>query len=136
MKMPDLRPYKDETLNDSDKSWVVPDGEVWKLKRVWVDFAATATVGNRVPAVEIKDKAGAVIARLPSQYAAAASATTRILFAPNVNNQNANTNLGFTVEMPEFLVMPGCTLRIYDVWAIDAAADDMKVYFQVEVGTV
>lgn len=136
MKMPDLRPYKDETDNDSDKSWVVPDGEVWNIVDLAINYASSATVGNRFICAQAKDKDGDVCWRVAVHAAHPASLTARYQFAPGLAVLTWDAALYQEPFPNRALLLPGWTLQVFDAAAIDAAADDMHVYFQVEVGTV
>ena len=45
----------DATANDSDKSWVVPGNEMWRLNFAYVLLAATTAVGSRLVTIRVKD---------------------------------------------------------------------------------
>lgn len=54
----------DETLNDHDKEFVCPAGEVWRLNAVFVKYVSDATVGNRQVVAEVQNAAGSVLGRI------------------------------------------------------------------------
>ena len=114
---------RDATLNDSDKSFTVPTGKVHDLKFVYVQFAATATVGSRTVAVVITDGTNEVL-RCTAGSQVTASATARFIFGQTTMDGYTGTT---SEPLPGCLLPAGYVVRVYDVSAIDAAADDMTV---------
>ena len=127
----------DSTANDSDKSWVVPNNEQWKLNSVFVTLATTATAGNRVLTIEVQDELSNVIFALAAGAVQAASGTVKYSFAIGAPRETTAVNGYLLVNCPRDLwLSAGYTLRVYDSAAVDAAADDMTVSFQVSKFTV
>lgn len=122
----------DATLNDSDKSFVVPAGEVWKLNWAHVELISTATVGNRQIAMNVKDASGNVIYSIAAGIVQAASLTRHFNFAQGVYRETAFVANEIQVPIPmDLWLSEGFTLQFLDSAAIAVAADDMTVAFQV-----
>ncbi len=123
----------DTTLNDSDKSFTVPAGKVWRVLSVWVEFTSTATVGNRQVAVEFQDGAANVIGRVVAGATQAAGQTRYYLFAADMPDLTAFRDTDYlSTPLPASLELPaGYVVRVYDKNTVDAAADDMIVRMMV-----
>lgn len=120
--------WAEETANDSDKQIAVTANQVWQLLHIWVEFTTTVVVGDRQITIEIQDGAADVIARIRSGVEQAASLTYRYLFAPSMNDLLANRNEWVSTPMPPTFIFPETyIIRVYDITATDAAADDMIV---------
>lgn len=128
----------DATANDSDKSFTVPTGKVWKLLAVQFHIAATATVGNRLMAFVVTDGTN-IIFTGPAFTNVAASQTGSYHGAPGLADQTTvvprrmsdgvslATSGGTFGLSSEMYLNEGYVVRIYDGAAIDAAADDLIV---------
>jgi hypothetical protein len=102
----------DTALNDSDKSFTVPAGKIWRVKWVWVELISTAI------------KAGAV---------QAASITRNYMFSPYAVNLTSFVDTSFlSTPIPELILPQNFIIRAFDSTAVDAAADDMVVHLMVE----
>lgn len=127
----------DEALNDSDKTFTVPASTEWKVQWIWVELTTTAVVGNREIVIEIQDNAADVIARIKAGIVQAASLTRYYLFAPNVTELTAfrGTAAADTLStiMPEWVLPAAYVIRVYDIAAVDAAADDLII--QMGIGS-
>ena len=123
---------KDTAANDSDKSWTVPAGEYWKLLSLRAVLVSTAAAGNRQLCIEISDGTDVILRIIPGGTQAA-SLTRYYNFAIGMTHLTAfidNTHI--TSPLPsELMLLPGYVVRVYDKTAIDAAADDLSVYFQI-----
>jgi len=53
---------EDESLNDSDKTFVVPSGKIWEVLWIFVEYTSSGDVGDRQFAVRILDPDDDVIA--------------------------------------------------------------------------
>lgn len=130
----------DEALNDSDKSFVVPASTEWRIKSIWVELISTAVAGNREIVIEIQDGAADVVARIKAGIVQAASLTRYYLFAAHVTELVAfrGTAIADTLStiMPEWVLPATYVVRVYDIAAVDAAADDMVVQMLVEARSV
>ncbi|MDB4278431.1 hypothetical protein N9917_02375 [Deltaproteobacteria bacterium] len=131
--VPPLVSVRDETANDSDKSWTVPDNEVWKITRMCSSFTSSATVGNRIITVREENAAGDVLQRLVSGKVQAASSTVSYCFLQGIFRETTVVNGSLQVPIPiDFYIPGGNVLRVLDSAAVDAAADDMVINFQYE----
>ncbi|TNE61199.1 MAG: hypothetical protein EP341_00850 [Sphingomonadales bacterium] len=125
---------RDATANDSDKSWVVPGNELWKITHACVNLTTTATVGNRIMTLRVDDPDGNQIKNLVAGAVQAASADVFYCMIQGIYRETSVINGAIQVPLPaDFYVIPNSTIRFYDSAAIDAAADDMIVNFQVEI---
>jgi len=130
--------YRDGTLNDSDKSFTVPAGKLWKINAIYAQLNCTATVGNRELVAYVSDGANVILGfgtnvsvtasqvsvmRLRTGQGAYATTATVYLTAPQ-NLAEAGVNDGLPTD---FYLPAGYIIRVYDVAAVDAAADDLVV---------
>ena len=118
----------DATANDSDKTFTVPASTIWEPLFVAVTFVTTATVGNRKMRMEIGD--GAALWWYKEWAPLQVASQTRVYFAalglPDDAAFDAVGRARILLE-PRFPLPAGWTVRLYDVNAIDATADDMTV---------
>lgn len=120
----------DAVANDSDKSWTVPDGEMWKIIYANVILVTTATVGNRQIRFSVSDADGNDVGYIPAGAVQAASLTRSYGFMQGIYRETAFIDSMIQVPIPTDLYLPsGYTVRFYDSAAIAAAADDMTVSF-------
>ena len=128
----------DETLNDSDKSIPVPASAEWQVLWLWVEFASTATVGDRQIVIEIQDSAADVIAQIRAGITQAASLTRYYMFGPSMADMFVvrDGDWIMTPLPPTLILQTGDIIRIYDNNAVDAAADDMVIQMQIAARTV
>lgn len=120
---------KDETLNDSDKTFAVPAGRVWSVLWIWIRMSTTATVGNREIIVDIRDDTGTVIASLNTGINHAENLIRFYLFAEGLPRETAffsTDNLYHPT--PKISLPPTFDVRVLDSAVVDVAADDMFVY--------
>ncbi len=126
----------DVTTADSDKTFTVPANCQWKIAEIWVELTSTATVGNRVLAVDIQTSGGTVIGGITSAAQQAASKLYQYSIAPENNFQTSPTIASpavIRVSLPISgrLLDSGQKIRVYEIEGVDAAADDMLVYLTV-----
>ncbi len=118
----------DEATNDSDKTLVVPADTTWEILNIRAELIATATVGNRQMRLEIQDSASDIIYEHRHQTAIlqAASATRIYNWAPGSVDLAAliETDTIFW-QIPRLILPEASIIRIYDINAVDAAADDL-----------
>lgn len=133
-----LRLVADETLNDSDKVITVPAGKRWRILWIAVELITTAVGGNRTIGLEIRDSDGDIIYTEEANEAQAANATILYEFLPGVPKEAVHA-LAWNHEIltlpPIVILDPGYDIRIRDVSAVDAAADDMDIQIMVLEGT-
>jgi len=118
----------DATANDSDKTFAVPASTVWEPQFVVVTLVTTATVGNRKMRLEIGD--GTDLWWFKEWTPLQAASLTRNYFTaiglPDDAAFDANGRARMELE-PRFALGAAWTVRLFDVNAIAAAADDMTV---------
>lgn len=123
----------DSTPNDSDKSFTVPNGEMWKLNYLLVTMATSATVGNRQLMIEVQNSAGTVLGRISAGAVQAAATTRYYSCMQGIYRETTFINNELQVPIPMDAYLPaGVVLRVYDSAAIDPAADDMTVSYSVK----
>jgi len=127
---------RDATANDSDKTVLtVPTGKVVRLTRVYAQLTATATVGNRILRCVITNGTDPIwVSPSPGNIAASQVGAIELdtSFADYVATipvtdlaQSVNLNAKATCFMPDMLLLAGFVVRVADMPAIDAAADDL-----------
>lgn len=122
------------TTNDSDKTFTVPDGEMWKILSADIVLVTTATVGNRQIRFSVSNPDGNVMGYIPAGTTQAASLTRSYGFMQGIYRETAFIDGMIQVPIPVDLYLPaGSTIRFYDSAAIDAAADDMTVAFSYQL---
>lgn len=117
--------------NDSDKTFVVPAGEAWRIVTIYVENVTTATAGNRFITVKVTDAADAAYVSSAAD-AQAASLTNRYQFAPVPTSSTGSAVHGKVYAFPDLVIPAGHKVRILDAGAVDAAADDMTVRMFIE----
>ena len=130
---PELKLISDEDLNDSDKIvFTVPDGEVYEVLWIHVEYAASSDAGNRALNVQFRDRDDDVVLQRYMGDNIIVSETWHVLFAPGAPLQEDETGVGIKqayVPLPQPTMLPaGFDLRITDSSAVAAAADDMVVH--------
>ena len=140
--------FTDHTANNSDKTLdlsqytnggVKSSGEI-ELKYGIIALTTTATAGNRLMTIQVKDENGnEVFHTHPGSYQAA-SLTYHYYLMPGIYRETvsavAEATVDGTIQMPfpeDFEWPTGWSIRIYDKNAIDAAADDMLIDLALEV---
>jgi hypothetical protein len=123
----------DTALNDSDKSFTVPAGKIWRVKWVWVELISTATVGNRQMTIQLQDNTADIIGTIKAGAVQAASITRNYMFSPYAVNLTSFVDTSFlSTPIPELILPQNFIIRAFDSTAVDAAADDMVVHLMVE----
>jgi hypothetical protein len=116
----------DAALDDSDKSFTATGN--WLINGVSVKYISTASVGNRVVTLILKNAAGTEVARWIAGGTQAASLTYYYNFTPCGALNTTVANLQFQIPIPWNMCIPnGYILQVIDTAAIAAAADDMTV---------
>jgi hypothetical protein len=125
--MTDLAGYLEElTVDDSDKSFVVPPKRAYEVISGTGRITTTATVGNRTNRLELLDPAGNLILGVSGSASVAASQTDAAF-------GDISAAAASDITVVPVLVPPGGSIRYYDDAAIDAAADDLEVRIMVRV---
>lgn len=118
----------DEAADDSDKKFLVATGEEWIVKSIWIELTTTADAGDRLLVVEIQDTADDVVDQVRVGIVQAASITRYYHLAPGAPNLTAFIDTDYlSTPIPEWHLPAGYDIRVYDVKAIQAGADDMIV---------
>jgi hypothetical protein len=124
----------DSSANDSDKSFTVPDGEMWKLVFANVVLVTSAAVGNRQIRFSVADPNGNDVGYISAGAVQAASLTRSYGFMQGIYRETTFVDAMIQVPIPIDLYLPaGSSIRFYDSAAIAAAADDMTISFLVQV---
>ena len=127
----------DTAANDSDKTVTVPAGKEWDVQWVYAELATSGTPGNRTLAMYVLDASGNIIFRAGRSGSLAASTTWRAIWGSLGGVANPYAVQGPDGELsllpfPQRLVLPaGFGLRIFDISAIDVAADDLTLRIMV-----
>ena len=124
---------QDVTLNDSNKTFTVPASTQWKILWIYIEYTATATVGTRTLAAQIRDSGDDVIYDVRSGLTITLGQARSFVWMPGVTRESAYVDGMAVVSLPTDLWLPaGYDIRINDRGAIDLAADDMIVHMMVD----
>lgn len=119
---------QDLTANDSDKTFTVPADHLWIINWIAVNYTSTVTAGNRDVVCNILDASANLVGRLISGGVLLANAQRFILWGGGMPDQSDASQEGQTHAIPQTFILPaGFQLRIFDLLAVDAAADDMLI---------
>lgn len=126
---------RDAALNDSDKSFTVPAGKVWDIKKVYGELTCTATVGNRFLCVSVTDGTNVIFRSVNSAGVASQEININLLFTGGTfYDANALTDLAGNAQnlsrsqcVGPMILPAGYVIRVYDLSGIDPAADDLTV---------
>ena len=129
---------QDATANNSDKSFTVPVGKVWKLLSIHAEITCSAKVGSRNLAVSTTNGAdliniqgrtggiGAAQVGVLNIFAGGAFYTAAASYNPTLAGATPNVAFGASYQ-PDILLPAGYVIRVYDTGAVDVAADDLTV---------
>ncbi len=132
--LPLVSRVNDATPNDSDKTFTVPDGYLWKLNSMLVTLVTSADVGNRQIVIEAKNELGAIVGRMSAGAVQAASTTRYYSIMQGIYRETSFVNNDIQIPLPMDTYLPaGYSLRVYDSAAIAAAADDMTVGMSIKL---
>lgn len=127
---------RDAAANNSDKSFTTGAGKVRRLVGIEAELTATATVGNRYLTFNVTDgtnvvyqgpRTAAIVASQVGTLLAscAVASTTNTNDVPKFDAALPNVARGYS--LPELILPAGYVVRVWDVSAVDAAADDLVV---------
>ncbi len=128
LALPSESLVNDATADDSDKTFTVPASTVWEPFFIYVELVTTITGGNRKMRLEIGD--GTDLWWFKEWTPTQAGSITRHYFAAPVLPDDAAFDGDDRARMelePRFALGAAWTIRLFDVNAVDAAADDMTV---------
>ncbi len=80
---------QDGSENLSSFTRDVPDGVIWRVRSIWVRFAATATMGDRVVQVSVEDPDDSDILVLDARAIQAPNTSADYVWAPGMPDQSA-----------------------------------------------
>lgn len=116
----------DATLNDSNKSFTVPEGKTWKLLYGHISLITTATVGNRNMNIRFLDDAGNIMFNIKPNNNQAASLTEDYNLYTNRPIETLPGN--HLISIPNVaILLENWVINVRDDQVIDVAADDMTV---------
>lgn len=123
----------DNAADDSNKSYAVPAGEMWKLTQAFVTLVTSATVGNRQIRFSVVDPDGNQIGYISSGAVQAASTTRGYGFMQGIYRETTFIDGMIQIPIPvDLYLVAGSSIRFWDSAAVDAAADDLTVSFTVQ----
>lgn len=126
--IPVIKELFDSTPNINDKSIVVPNNELWHINFVQAIFVTSATVGNRLLALEVTNADGNLILTIKASITQAASLTRIYTGLQGQFRETSVINDEIHQPIPaDFYLTPGSTIRFYDTADIDGAADDLTI---------
>ena len=124
----------DITLNNSNKTFVVPAGQEWQVLWVKVWYEASSENGNRQLEVRVEDGGDVVVGTWARAACVIAADTQReFCFGAGLADILAYRDTDYaTTPMPNgSMLMAGDVLRVWDRAEIDAGVDDMIVFVQI-----
>lgn len=123
----------DDDPNNSDKTFIVPDGEMWKLIYANVTLFTSAAVGNRQIRLSVVNPDGYDVGYISAGATQAASLTRSYGFLQGIYRETSFIDGMIQTPIPMDLFLPaGSLLRFHDSAGISVAADDMTVAFSVQ----
>ena len=129
--IPPIANQYDATANDSDKTFTVPDNEMWKITHCHMIFVSSATAGNRQIQMSINDADGNPLQDISAGAVQAASTTRHYGFLQGIYRETSFIDSEIQVPIPIDCYIPsGGSIRFMDNAAIAPTTDDMTVSFQ------
>lgn len=126
--IPVIKELFDATPNINDKSIFVPKNELWHINFIQAIFVTTATVGDRLLALELTNADGNLILMIKASISQAASQTRSYTGLQGQFRETSFVNDEIHQPLPaDFYLTPGSTLRFYDTADIDGSADDLTI---------
>lgn len=119
---------QDLLANDSDKTFTVPANHLWIVHWILIHYIATANAGTRNLTLDVRDATPTVLGRVGQTYSYVATNNAFAAFViPNGRISTSITGTSTHALHGPLILPAGYSLRVYDLAAIDAAADDMEV---------
>lgn len=115
--------------NDSDKTFTIVAAEEWMILAVQVTLITTANAGNRQMAVDFFSPTGVMVPVMPG-VVQAESLTRYYTFGVGLPNDavfRGPASDRLATGIPPLTLGAGWGIRVYDLAAIQPAADDMSV---------
>lgn len=112
----------------SVKVFTVDANTRWKIDSIYVDYTSTADVGDRQLSVEFLDSSNAVLLQIRLPVTQAASLQRFYNIARGLPAQDAFYDTDVIMfPLPDIELTAGWKIKVYDINAVAAAADDMEV---------
>ena len=133
-EIPVIEELFDNTPNNNDKSFVVPNNELWHINFVQATLTTSTTVGNRLLAFTVTNADSELMLTLTAAANQAASLTRRYTGLQGQFRETSFVNNEIHQPLPKDLYLkPGTTVRIFDTANIDSndtmvIASQHKVY--------
>lgn len=129
----------DAAVDDSDKTLTVPADKTWVLQFLSARLVTTASAGNRQLRVEIGD--GTNLLWFKEFGGTQAASLTRDYYAASdlPDDTSFDGDGRIRAQLEAHVLPAGYTVRIYDVNAVAATADDLTIRLIVDersVGTM
>jgi len=133
---------KDDTTNDSEKTFTVPAGKRWDVLSVYAEITCTATAGNRVLNAAFTTGATRILTGPKSAAITANQKGTYLvndgaLVGTDVNNlpllDTSTPNIAVyagTFPAGGMRLLAGYTIIVGDLTGVAAVADDLTVVLQ------
>lgn len=122
---------EDNTANDIDKTFTVPQKKLYQVMGVRVDYTSTATAGTRLVEIQFRRDDDAVFDNAVSHIDQEASLNYLYHFNPNRQDGTLTRHTNFAyATLPLVVLRVGWNIRVFEMNAVDAA-DDMLVRIQV-----
>lgn len=118
--------------NDSDVTFELKSNKTHTVQSIWVELAATATVGNRQIEIQFQDPTGDVIGVIRAGVVQAESLTRKYFFGGALDITSFRDTDLLMVAMPAIKLDANFKIRVFDNNAIAAAADDMVVHILID----
>lgn len=115
----------DLATGDSDKEIAVPTGRNWRQLMVSISYVSSATVGNRLIEIQLRDASNVVLFSARASETQAASNTELYEGAINVVDQVVTATSIVHMILADFVMNGGFDIRAHDVNAIDPTGDDL-----------
>lgn len=122
----------DEATGDNDKTITIPNGHVWHILTIRVEYTSDANAGDRQLAIQFRDSSNDVIWEVRPNITQAASLTYLYHFGSSMSDLDTIRDSDWlSTPIPPTLILPsGSNIRLYDNNDI-SAPDDMIVHLIV-----
>jgi len=122
---------RDATANDNSKQFAVPTGKWWNVHSFYLEYSASADVGNRQIRIGIYDSSNNLLHLAFVSPALTATQFGRVIGLPGASSADRNdpdTNTDRDVGLPLPCILPaGYYVKVHDAANVAAAADDILI---------
>jgi len=124
----------DDTLNNSNKSFVVPQFKRWKILAIYAKLSTTSTTGDRRMCLDIRDTSGNFLYKVFCSSVQTASTVKEYMFVSGLYRDETTFNLDLAImSIPvDMILVETDILRVYDLIGIAPTADDLQVHIVYE----